>query len=79
MERQFQLDSRSITFIPNQIATDLRGDLKKLKVRLIVRDNLQDPRTFNEAYAENNQRKSTMLLPGVAKISTADISFYIVI
>ena len=60
-------------------ATDSKGDFKKFKVRLVARGDLQDPRTYDETYAGTCQRKSIMLLLGIAnrrkwRISTADIS-----
>ena len=43
-----------------------RVDLKKFKVRLVARGDLQDPRTYDETYACTYQRKSIMLLLGIA-------------
>ena len=55
------------------------GSIKKYKVRLVARGDLQDPSTYNETYASTCQRKAVMLLLSLAnqrnwEISTADIS-----
>ena len=55
------------------------GSIKKYKVRLVARGDLQDPSTYNETYASTCQRKAVMLLLSIAnqknwEISTADIS-----
>ena len=55
------------------------GTVKKYKVRLVARGDLQDPSRYNETYASTCQRKAVMLLLSIAnqkdwEISTADIS-----
>ena len=55
------------------------GSIKKYKVRLVARGDLQDPSTYNETYASTCQRKAVMLLLSIAnqknwEIATADIS-----
>lgn len=55
------------------------GSLKKFKVRLCVRGDLQDPSTYSDVYAGTVQRKAVFLLLAIAnhkdlEIATADIS-----
>ena len=55
------------------------GSVKKHKVRLVARKDLQDPSTYNETHASTCQRKAVMLLLSTAnhrnlEISIADIS-----
>ena len=55
------------------------GSVKKYKVRLVAKGDLQDPSTYNETYAGTCQRKAAMLLLSIAnqkdwEIATADIS-----
>ena len=42
------------------------GSIKKYKVRLVARGDLQDPSTYNETYASTCQRKAVMLLLSIA-------------
>ena len=64
-----------------ELKTALHADrsVKKHKVRLAARVDLQDPSTYNETYASTCQRKAVMLPFAIANqrdwnISTADIS-----
>ena len=50
------------------LKTALHADesIKKYKVRLVTRGDLQDPSTYNETYASTYQRKAVMLLLSIA-------------
>ena len=55
------------------------GSLKKFKVRLCVRGDLQDPSTYGDTFAGTVQRKAVFLLLAIAnhkdlEVSTADIT-----
>jgi hypothetical protein len=55
------------------------GSLKKFKVRLCVRGDLQDPSTYTDVYAGTVQRKAVFLLLAIAnhknlEVATADIT-----
>ena len=55
------------------------GTLKKFKVRLCVRGDLQDPSTYTDVYAGTVQRKAVFLLLAIAnhkdlEVATADIT-----
>ena len=62
-----------------KLALHADGIVKKYKVRLVARGDLQDPSTYSETYASTCQRKIVMLLLAIAncrdwEISSGDIS-----
>ena len=62
-----------------KLALHADGSVKKYKVRLVARGDLQDPTTYSETYASTCQRKAVMLLLALAnkrdwEIASGDIS-----
>ena len=62
-----------------KLAIHTNRSIKKYKVRIVARGDLQDPSIYNETYAGTCQREAVMLLLIIAnkpgwEISTADIS-----
>ena len=62
-----------------KLALHADGSVKKHKVRLVARGDLQDPSTYSETYASTCQRKAVMLLLAIAnrkdwEIASGDIS-----